>query len=183
MRQKAKREMHGFRRLSSEKIETEQCGPKNSDRICSLHFVDGIPTKANPLSTMHMDYDTKRQKTRRPLFKHPLPVKKTRVEEGEMEIGIINNEVNQIESTTKLSLSVLLDDHSYCCHKDSPKCLACVDQRNLIKVLVNQISELTLENTLSKRKTLCYANSNRSCFTCRKIKTGAKIFTGSIFLN
>ena len=49
---------------------------------------------------MHMDYDTKRQKTRRPLFKHPLPVKKTRVEEGEMEIGIINNEVNQTESTT-----------------------------------------------------------------------------------
>ena len=31
-----------------------------------------------------------------------------------MEIGIINNEVNQIESTTKLSLSVILDYHSYC---------------------------------------------------------------------
>ena len=40
-----------------------------------------------------------------------------------MEIGIINNEVNQIESTTKLPLSVVLDNHSYCWQKDSPKCL------------------------------------------------------------
>ena len=50
--------------------------PKRSDRNCSLHFVDGIPAKANPLPTMHMGYDTKRQKTRRPLFKHPLPAKR-----------------------------------------------------------------------------------------------------------
>ena len=90
--------MHGLR-LTKNPNRTKWT-PKRSHRICSLHFVDGIPTKANPLSTMHMDYDTKRQKTRRPLFKHPLPVKKTRVEEGEMEIGIINNEVNQTESTT-----------------------------------------------------------------------------------
>ena len=67
--------------------------PKSSDRICSLHFVDGIPTKANPLPTMHIGFDTKRQKTRSPLFKQPLPRKKTRAEEGEMEIGIINNVV------------------------------------------------------------------------------------------
>ena len=24
--------------------------PESSDRICSLHFVDGIPTKENPFS-------------------------------------------------------------------------------------------------------------------------------------
>ena len=67
---------------------------------------------------MHMGYNTKRQKTRRPLFKHSLPAKKTRVEESEMEIGIINNEVNQIEPTTKLFLSLVLDDHSHCCQKE-----------------------------------------------------------------
>ena len=31
-----------------------------------------------------------------------------------METGIINNEVNQIESTTKLSSPVVPVDHSYC---------------------------------------------------------------------
>ena len=40
----------------------------------------------------------KRQKTWHPLFKHPLPTKKTQVVEGEMEIGIISNEVKQFES-------------------------------------------------------------------------------------
>ena len=92
---------------------------------------------------MHMGYDTKRQKTRRPLFKHPLLVKKTRAEEGEMKIGIINNEVNQIQSTTKLPSSVFLYNHSYCWQKDTPKYRACIPQRNLIEVLVNEINELT----------------------------------------
>ena len=89
-----------------------------------MHFVDGIPTKGNPLPPMPMGYDVKRQKTRRLLFKHPLPAKKTRVQQGEMEMEIINNEVNQIESTARLSSSVVLDDHSYYWHKDTPKCLA-----------------------------------------------------------
>ena len=124
---------------------------------------------------MHMGYDAKRQITRRPLFKHPLTAKKTRPEAGEMEIGIINNEINQTESATKLSSPVVLYDHSYYWQKDTPKCFACADQRNLIEVLVNGINELTLENKLLKRKTLCYANSKRSCFTWCKIKTDAKI--------
>ena len=110
-----------------------------------------------------MGYDTKRQKILTPSsFQTPITSKKTQAEEGEMEIGIINNEVNLIESTTKLSLSVVLDGYSYCWQKDTPKCLACVDQRNLIEKLVNEINELTLENKLLKRKTLCHANSNRS---------------------
>ena len=49
-----------------------------------------------------------------------------------------------------------------------PKYLAFLDQRNLIN-----INGLILENKLLKRKTLCYANSNRFCFTWRKFKTDA----------
>ena len=73
-----------------------------------------------------------------------------------------SSEENQIESTAKLSWSVVFDDHSYCWLKNISKCLTCVDQRNLIEVLINQ---LTSENNLLKRKTSCYGNSNRSCFT------------------
>ena len=115
---------------------------------------------------MHMGYAQQEIKTRRPLSKHPLPTKKIRVEEGEMEIGIINNEVNQIESTTELSSSVVLDDHSYCWQKDTPKCLACVDQSNLI------------ENT--GKWDQWTALENKSCFTWCKIKTDAKMnfYTG-----
>ena len=99
---KTKREMNGFK-LSNEKIQTKST-PKSSDRICSLHFVDGIPTEANPLPTMHMGYDTKRQKRRRCLFKHPLPAKKTRTKEGEMEIEIINNKVIKLSKSNWISL-------------------------------------------------------------------------------
>ena len=55
-----------------------------------------------------------------------------------MDIGVINNAVNQIESRAKLSSSVVLDDHSHCWQKDNPKCLACVAQSNLIEALVNE---------------------------------------------
>ena len=148
---------------------------KSRDRICSLHFVDGIPFKAKPLPNIHMGYNTKRQKAWHSLLKHQLPAKKTWEEKGEIEIGIINNEVNLIEATKKLPLSVILDDHSSCWQTDTLKFLTCVDKRNLIKVLVNEINELTLENKLLKRKTLCCANSNWSCFTWHKIKTDAKM--------
>ena len=33
---------------------------KDIDSICSLHFVDGIPAKPNPMPTMHMDHHTTR---------------------------------------------------------------------------------------------------------------------------
>ena len=72
-----------------------------------------------------------------------------------MEIGIINNEVNQTDSIIKLSPLVVFDDHYYCWQKDTLKFLACVEERNLIEVPVNEINDLTLENKLLKRKTLC----------------------------
>ena len=120
MKKGKERQIYGFKRENSNRTT------KSSDTICSFHILDGIPTKANSLPTVHMGYDTKRQKTWRPLFKHPLPAKKIWVEEGEMEIGIINTEVNHIESELKLSLSVVFDDQaeahpkmpSLCCSKE-----------------------------------------------------------------
>ena len=44
----------------------------------------------------------KYKKTRRPPFKHRLLANKIQAEEDEIEIGIINNEINHFESTTKL---------------------------------------------------------------------------------
>ena len=84
-----------------------------------------------------------------------MPTNKTQVEEAEMEIGIINNEVNQTDSIIKLSSLVVFDDHYYCWQKDTLKFLARVEERNLIEVPVNEINDLTLENKLLKRKTLC----------------------------
>ena len=46
--------------LKRKNLSRAKWTPKSSDRICSLHFVDGISAKANPLTTKHMGYDTKR---------------------------------------------------------------------------------------------------------------------------
>ena len=46
---------------------TTKCSAKKSNRIRLLHFVDGIPTKTNPLPIMRMSYNTKPQKARSPL--------------------------------------------------------------------------------------------------------------------
>ena len=56
-----------------------------------------------------------------PSFQTPITsIEKTR-KKSEMEIGIINNEVNHTKSTTKISSTVVLDDHSYSRQKDTPK--------------------------------------------------------------
>ena len=46
--------------LKRENLSRAKWTPKSNGRICSLHFVDGISAKANPLTTIHMGYDTKR---------------------------------------------------------------------------------------------------------------------------
>ena len=165
----------------NEKIQTEQTGSQKVG-IGFVHYILSMEFQLKQIHCQPCMWATieKAKKTRRPLFKYLLPVKKIRVEEFEMETGIINNEINPTESTTKLSSSVVFDGHFYCWRKDNPKCLVCVDQRNLIKVLINEINELTSGNKLLKRKTLCYENSNRSCFTWHKIKADAKknFYTG-----
>ena len=77
--------------LKGENPNRAKWNSKSIDRIGSLHFVDGVPTKVNALPSMHKGYDTKRQNNRRPLIKHPLPAKKAQVKESERETGISNN--------------------------------------------------------------------------------------------
>ena len=73
--------------------------------------------------------------------------------EGKIEIEANDNEINPMfESTTK-SPSSVLDDHSYCWQKDTPKSLDCIDRRNFIEVLMKEINELSLKNKLLKKKT------------------------------
>lgn len=48
--------------------------PKPSDRVCSLHFVDGEPTpQQHPDPSLHLGYDTAPVNPRRTLFRHPCP--------------------------------------------------------------------------------------------------------------
>ena len=50
--------------------------PGNNDRVCSDHFVDGIPTEVNPDPTLKLGYELPVSKPRRELFKHTVIEKK-----------------------------------------------------------------------------------------------------------
>ena len=50
--------------------------PGYSDRVCSIHFIDGIPTAANPVPTLHLGYEKEVPKSRRELFRQPLQKKR-----------------------------------------------------------------------------------------------------------
>ena len=49
--------------------------PRGNDRVCSEHFVDGIPTVENPNPTLKLGYELKQTKPRRTLFREPLTKK------------------------------------------------------------------------------------------------------------
>ena len=46
--------------------------PAPSDRICSIHFVDGLATDENPIPSLFLGYESKEEKSRRTLFGKPL---------------------------------------------------------------------------------------------------------------
>ena len=52
-----------------------------SNRVCSIHFVDGSATDENPIPTLFLGYESKEKKSRRTLFRKPL---KKNVREGDI---------------------------------------------------------------------------------------------------
>ena len=48
-------------RSSSVSGSNKLWSPKKSSHICSMHFVDGMPTKQNPYPTVNLGYDAKRK--------------------------------------------------------------------------------------------------------------------------
>ena len=45
--------------------------PAPRDRVCSIHFVDGLATDENPIPTLFLGYESREKKSRRsPLESH-----------------------------------------------------------------------------------------------------------------
>ena len=69
---KRKKWVAALKRINKDKSEWKPC---SSDRVCSEHFVDGIPTAAHPDPSLKMGYDVPSKKSRRELFCHPVAPK------------------------------------------------------------------------------------------------------------
>ena len=91
--------------------------PRNSDRVCSIHFIDGIPTAANPVPTLHLGYEKEVPKSRRELFRQPL--QKIRKAEKNQQTLIVttencsNDEIN-IDCGCENTSSIIVTELSYC---------------------------------------------------------------------
>ena len=121
--------------------------PRNSDRVCSIHFIDGIPTAANPVPTLHLGYEKEVPKSRRELFRQPLR-KKRKTEKNQQALidtteNCSNDEIN-IDFGGENTSSIIATKHSYCKLQSSNVCLTCVDKSNLIEPLVKKIDTLSL---------------------------------------
>ena len=49
--------------------------PAPSDRVCSIHFADGLATDEHPILTFFLGYESKEKKSRRTSFRKPLEKK------------------------------------------------------------------------------------------------------------
>ena len=170
--------------------------PTGSDRVCSIHFVDGIPSTANLTPTLCLGYELEAKKSRRNLFKHPIPLKKQKLDQTAATNSFIfmalpseqpphskdiSTDLGKENNIPLANVSFFspVSDHSYCSIQSSKVCKVCVDKSNLIESLVSKVNVLTLTCQKLKRQKL-FDSVKHSVFTWRKIKTDAKMnfYTG-----
>ena len=136
--------------------------PAPSDRVCSIHFVDGLATDENSIPTLFLGYESKEKKSRRrTLFRKPL---EKNVREGditpttstsqEQEVSLQANfiyenlDVNMMELNEPMEvvhepMEIIPGDHTYCLPNNSTTSYACQDKSNLVKALVSKINKST----------------------------------------
>ena len=147
--------------------------PRNSDRVCSIHFIDGIPSAANVVPTLHLDCEKEAPKFRREPLRETLQ-KKRLIDTTEI---CSNDEIN-INCGGEITSRIIVTVHSYPKLESANVCLPYVDKSNLIKSLVKKIDTLSL--TVKKQKRNELLNSKQNRFSWKKVNTTAKMnfYTG-----
>ena len=120
--------------LKRENKEKTAWLPGYSDRVCSIHFIDGILAAANPVPTLHLVYEKEVPKSRRELFYQPLQKKRKTEKNQQTLIDITENcsydEIN-IDCGCE-NTNIIATEHWYCKLGSANVCLTYVDKSNLI---------------------------------------------------
>ena len=164
--------IQALKRVNKDKSAWKPC---SSDRVCSEHLVDGVPTTANPDPTLKLGYDKPVKKTRRSLFRAPsLPKQKAAACADEQEMDVDTGDIEPTNVTiTNTSMfspasshSSIRLDHSYIATPHTATCEKCVDKTALINSLVTKVNKLSLQ---VKRALL-----GQNYFTITHISAGEK---------
>ena len=162
-----RRWIKALRRVNANKSIWE---PKDSDRVCSIHFVDDTPTLTNPDPTLHLGYVTNLgKKPRRELKRSSSFLSED--EQPEIDSKCEAHSSNEKDDQLVYSNSVVLTEHSYIKTSSTKSCDACTDKSSLIDSLVTHINYLNLQ---------VKAHLSNKNFTWRCIKTDKKMnfYTG-----
>ena len=151
--------------------------PTQDDRVCSEHFVDGIPTPANPLPSLKLGYERHStvSKPRRELVRYEAPQCKKKMKPLEDVSGPEVVEVANNDNDVAIGLNA---DHTYCKTDESRRCAGCDSKGHLIHSLVGRINSLSLEvkKLHQRRRRLGHSTP----FSWKKIKNDSKMnyYTG-----
>lgn len=173
-----------LKRETSKKIEWTPC---SSDRVCSEHFVDKVPTFEHPHPSLNLGYQLKETSKRRGLFRFPLSSSKKQ--------PVVPENRNDDDSFLLLSpplspksplptLQSPMSEHSYCHQPGSveKRCENCIVKKSMVESYVKKVNKLTkqlnnLKQCLRKEKV---KNEKMKPFTTASITTDEKMnfYTG-----
>ena len=147
--------------------------PCSSNRVCSEHFVDGIPTEKNPDPSLKMGYELPQKPTaRRALLKQPLPKKP--------KVGSSSVKEQELETIAGCSSSIFHEHvHGFTIEENDSACQSCKDKAASITMLSKEVDTLRKENEGLHRKLLSRKTKTATFSHCR-IKTDEKMnfYTG-----
>ena len=155
--------------------------PASSDRVYSIHFVDGLATYENPIPTVSLVMKvTRKNQEERYLERYWKKVREGDITPAtstsqEDEVPMLANfldenldinmeELNEPMEVIYEPMKTIPGDHTYCIRNNSTPCYACQDKSIFVKALVSKISKLTLENKQLKYRSIM----KTSAFTWRK---------------
>ena len=132
--------IEAMRRVNAEKSVWKPC---QSDRVCSVHFVDGVPTEQNPYPTWQLGYEITVSTRRNIIYHAYTPKWKKQLQDQPFSA------TSAVASTTDLP-DIFLADHGhegYCLPPNKSPCPACKDKDALIKSLQIKMKSLKLRST------------------------------------
>ena len=126
--------------------------PASRDRVCSIHFVDGLATNENPIPTLFLGYESKEKKSRK-TFRKPL---EKNVREGDITPAASNSREEKVSLQANFrdeNLDINMEELNepmevihkpiklYLVTTDTASltpCYACQEKSNIVKALFFQ---------------------------------------------
>ena len=159
--------------------------PKASDRVCSQHFVDNIPTVANPDPNLNLGYEKVIPKPRRTLFREPFHKKRKGIADSSssqispLQSSPSNSVVASCPVTPDKTPVSTDHNHNYSLSSTGELCPGCKDKNDVIQSVLKRLEGLKIENRRLKQDR-ARSISLKPTFSIKKIKSDQKMnfYTG-----